>query len=112
MAGLDSGSKDYRNDKDLLIRFYRMNMKRQKSPDIQLVITAALKKEIPGKWLDSHNIGFFTLAALKAGAINRLNTSDRGILVVITGAGLKASEEAACWIRDNLSPLFVLNIGS
>ena len=87
-------------------------MKRQKSPDIQLVLTTALKKEIPGDWLDSHNIGFFTLAALKAGAINRLNTSDRGILVVITGAGLKAAEEAACWIRDNLSPLFVLNIGT
>ncbi len=87
-------------------------MKKQKSPDIQLVITAALKKEIPGKWLDSHNIRFFTLAALKAGAINRLNTSDRGILVVITGVGLKTSEEAACWIRDNLNPLFVLNIGS
>jgi glycosyltransferase involved in cell wall biosynthesis len=87
-------------------------MKKQKSPDIQLVITAALKKEIPVKWLDSHNIGFFTLAALKAGAINRLSTSTRGILGVITGVGIKASEETACWIRDNLSPLFVLNVGT
>ncbi|MEN8263835.1 MAG: glycosyltransferase [Nitrospirota bacterium] len=87
-------------------------MKRQESPDIQLVVTAALKKEIPADWLNSHHAGAYTLAALKSGAINRLNTSSRGILVVITGAGLKASEEAACWIRDNLNPLFVLNIGT
>ena len=87
-------------------------MKRQKSPEIQLVVTAALKKEIPVDWLNSHHAGAYTLTALKAGAINRLNTSNRGILVVITGVGLKAAEEAACWIRDIINPLFVLNIGT
>jgi glycosyltransferase involved in cell wall biosynthesis len=34
------------------------------------------------------------------------------MLIVITGAGMKASEEAACWIRDTIAPLFVINLGT
>ncbi len=79
---------------------------------IQLVITAALQKEIPKKWLESHNIPVHSLAALKSGSLSRLHSSHKGILTVITGAGLKASEEAALWIQDNLTPLFVVNIGT
>lgn len=79
---------------------------------IQLVITAALKKEIPGKWLQSHNVPVHSLAALKSGALRQISSSSPGILVIITGAGLKAGEQAALWIRDNLTPLFVVNIGT
>lgn len=80
--------------------------------NIQLVITAALGKELPLNWLNSHNIPVHTLAALKSGAVNKRSEKQPGILVVITGVGLKASEEAARWIRDNVRPLFVVNIGT
>lgn len=87
-------------------------MKKRKSSDIQLVITVALKKEVPGKWLESCNVPVHTLSALKSGALSRMNDSSRGMLVVITGAGLRASEYAALWIRDNLAPLYIVNIGT
>ena len=79
---------------------------------IQLVITAALRKEIPSDWLMSRRVPVHTLAALKSGALRQHNGTYTGILVVITGAGLKVSEETACWIRDHLNPLFVINIGT
>ena len=84
-------------------------MNNDKHSAIQLVITFALKKEIPKEWLESCNVPVHTLAAVRSGA---LTNSNSGMFVLITGAGLKASEEAACWIRDNLGPLFVLNIGT
>jgi hypothetical protein len=62
---------------------------RRKS-DIQLVITAALRKELPVNWLNAHNIPVHTLVALKSGAINKHHENQPGILVVITGFGLKA----------------------
>ena len=93
------------------------------SPDIKLVITIALKKEVPKEWFASH-MPVHTLTSLKAGTLksgspHRFTLRGksktwglRGMLIVITGAGLDASEEASCWIRDNLSPLFVVNIGT
>jgi GT2 family glycosyltransferase len=87
-----------------------MNIKR--SSLIQLVITAALKKEMPKDWFTARHVPVHTLAALKSGALSQADRAHAGILVLITGPGLKASEEAACWIGDNLSPLFVLNIGT
>jgi len=84
-------------------------MNNDKHSEIQLVITFALKKEIPKEWLESRNVPVHTLAAVRSGA---LKNSNPGMFVLITGAGLKASEEAACWIRDNLKTLFVLNIGT
>ncbi len=79
--------------------------------DIQLVITAALKKEMPWDRLTACHVPVHTLTALKSGALSQ-GISHSGILVVITGAGMKQSDEAACWIRDNINPLFVLNIGT
>ncbi len=79
---------------------------------IQLVFTTALQKEMPKKWLESHNIPVHSLAALKSGALSLLNDSHKGILAIITGAGMKASEEAALWIKDNLTPLYIVNIGT
>ncbi len=82
-------------------------MKKRNAPDIKLVITIALKKEIPKEWSAAH-MPVHTLASLKAGALKR----DCGMLIVITGYGPDASKEAACWIRDKLKPLFVVNIGT
>jgi glycosyltransferase involved in cell wall biosynthesis len=87
-------------------------MKNLKISDIKLVITVALRKEIPKEWFISRNVPVFNLSALKSGALEQISSSSTGILVVITGVGRKASEEAACWIRNNSSPLFVINIGT
>jgi len=87
-------------------------MKKSKVSGIKFVITIALKKEMPKDWLLSHYIPVHTFAALKSGALSKQDSINSGILAVITGAGYKASEEAAFWIKDNLNPLFVLNIGT
>ena len=79
---------------------------------LRLVVTMALRKEVPREWLESRGVPVLTLKALKAGALSSVDGSARGVLVIITGAGPEASEEAAWWIRDNLEPLFVLNIGT
>ncbi|MBI4849022.1 MAG: glycosyltransferase [Nitrospirae bacterium] len=85
-------------------------MKKPGPQPFKLIILAALKKEVPKDLLASHGIPVHTLAALKAGALDQRSPS--GIMVVITGVGHKASEEAARYVRDNLAPLFVLNIGT
>ncbi len=85
-------------------------MKRTDPADIQLVITVALKKEIPRDLPAARRVPVHTLAALKSGA--RPQDGRSGILVLITGAGPEAGREAACWIRGNLKPLYVLNVGT
>jgi glycosyltransferase involved in cell wall biosynthesis/nucleoside phosphorylase len=87
-------------------------MKRNKISDIQLIITAALKKEIPKNWLESHDVPVHSLAALKSGALQQATGPSRGMLVIITGVGPGASEDAALWIRETMTPLFVVNIGT
>ncbi len=87
-------------------------MRKTQASDIKLVITVALKKEIPKDWFLSHCIPVHTFAALRSGALDKRDSVNAGILVVITGTGYKASEEAALWIKDNLNPLFVFNIGT
>ncbi|UCH80266.1 MAG: glycosyltransferase [Nitrospiraceae bacterium] len=87
-----------------------MNLKKKK--DIQLVITFALKKEVPVNFFDSHGVPVYTLAALKSGVLRQRHQAGIGILAVVTGSGLQASEEAAMWIRDNISPCFVINVGT
>ncbi|RJQ13965.1 MAG: hypothetical protein C4560_13315 [Nitrospiraceae bacterium] len=84
----------------------------EKTPDYRLVITIALKKEVPEGCLISHHIPVCTLASLKSGALRRKNAPNADMLIIITGAGHTASEEAACWIRDNINPLHVVNIGT
>jgi glycosyltransferase involved in cell wall biosynthesis len=85
---------------------------RKKTPSFQLVFTVALKKELPAQWLDTHNIPVYTLEALKSGAIGLNHSHPCGVLLLITGTGPGASEEAACWLRDHVTPLFVINIGT
>jgi glycosyltransferase involved in cell wall biosynthesis len=93
-------------------KVFKREMKKLKFSGIKLIITIALRKEIPKDWFLSHQIPVHTITALKSGALNQQDSINAGILVVITGAGYKASEEAAFWIMDNLNPLFVFNIGT
>jgi glycosyltransferase involved in cell wall biosynthesis len=85
---------------------------KNKTSDIKLVITIALKREVPKDWCESRGIPVHTLAALKSGAVKQKACAASGILVVITGAGLEASEKASCWVRDYVNPLFAVNLGT
>ncbi|MBC8412412.1 glycosyltransferase [bacterium] len=87
-------------------------MKHGKANEIQLVITIALKKELPLTWLRERHIEIHTLQALNSGAMTNGSSESRGILILITGPGLSASRESALWILRNLQPLFVINIGT
>ena len=90
-------------------------MNRMKRSDLQqykLIITVALKKEVPKEWFVSHGMPVYTLEALRSGALSLTSEPVKGIMIIITGAGPEASYEAACRIRDNLDPLYVLNVGT
>lgn len=80
--------------------------------DIKFVLTIALKKELPKEVMASCGFPVHTLAAVKSGSLKKLSSLQTGVLVLVTGAGLQAGEEAACWIRDNIDPCFVVNIGT
>jgi nucleoside phosphorylase len=83
-----------------------------KRHDFKLILTVALKKEIPKDWLLSLDVPVFSLSSLRSGALSQIRTVHKGMLVLLTGAGLKASKEAARWVLDKLKPFSVLNIGS
>jgi glycosyltransferase involved in cell wall biosynthesis/nucleoside phosphorylase len=84
-------------------------MKRQGMSDYTLVLTAAFKKELPMDWLHENNIPVITLPY----DISKIpGDSHISVLVVITSPGMDASERAARWIRDNINPLYVINIGT
>ena len=87
-------------------------MKKISPSDIELVVTVALRKELPMDWLRSCRVSVHTLAAATSGALHRPGERRRGILFLVTGAGPDASQGAARWIRSALSPLFVLNVGT
>ena len=91
---------------------YPKGMQRQTKNPVQLVITCALKKEVPADWLAERGIPLYSLKSLKSGGATHLRSMGCGMMVLITGSGLKASEEAASWIRDTLAPLFVINMGT
>ncbi|MFC1752036.1 glycosyltransferase [Thermoproteota archaeon] len=79
---------------------------------IQLVITAALDKELPIPWIRSKGFPVFHITALDSGILKTLTPETPGVLFVITGTGLSASKKAAIWIKNNLNPLFVVNLGT
>jgi len=78
----------------------------------ELVITVALGRELPRDWLAERHVQIHRLRALQSGAYKARTGPNEGVLVVLTGVGLAASKASAEWIRDNLQPLFVLNIGT
>ncbi|MFC1617289.1 glycosyltransferase [Candidatus Margulisiibacteriota bacterium] len=79
---------------------------------VKLVFTVALKSEIPIDYLSSFSIPVYTLKALKSGILRNINPDKVGMLFVITGPGLENSKKAALWIRDNINPLYVINLGT
>jgi glycosyltransferase involved in cell wall biosynthesis len=87
-------------------------MNQNKTGEIKLAVTVALKKEVPHDWFMSQDVPVMTLKSLKAGALGSLRRDHRGIMVVITGTGPYEAKEAAQWISNNLKPLFVINIGT
>ena len=78
----------------------------------KLVITIALKKEVPKEWFREIEIPVYSLAALNSGILKGNSGFLKGIIVVVTGPGLNQSENAACWICDNMEPHFVVNLGT
>ncbi|MFQ5903578.1 MAG: glycosyltransferase [Candidatus Binatia bacterium] len=90
-------------------------MKSISKPSIQLVLTVALKEELPLDWLASLDVEIFTLKALKAGAWkgpSQNKSSKKSVLFIISGVGAAAARETALWIQKNLQPLFVVNLGT
>ena len=80
--------------------------------DFQLIFTIALKKELPKDYIESCGYPVATLKALNSGALNKLNNTSRGVLFIITGVGLEKSRKAAEFIKENISPIYVVNIGT
>lgn len=82
------------------------------SKTYKLVFTVAVKAELPKELYAKANV--LTIRALKSGALRGSHSHGKseGVLFVITGVGLRKAKEAAEWIRNNISPLFVVNIGA
>lgn len=90
-------------------------MKNPSNPPIQLVFTVALQEELPLDWLASLEVEVFTFKALKSGAWkgrSRRHSGQKGLLFIVSGVGAAAARETALWIRENLQPLFVVNLGT
>ncbi len=79
----------------------------------KLIITVSLKKELPLEWLKQRGLTILTTEAIESGALKGL---DKGMikdpLIVITGVGPEQAKRAAKVIATELSPLFVLHIGT
>lgn len=84
------------------------------SYSIELIITVAVKAELPIEWLRDRHLRIHTLAAVKAGVLKSKPEThiNSGMICIITGVGPRASRETAKWISANLQPFMVLNIGT
>jgi len=81
----------------------------------QLVITVALKAELPIDWLHTHDIPVLSYNKLANCAPQEVRdqVGDAGIVVVITGVGPTLSQACAQWIKTVLpAVLYVVNIGA
>ena len=82
-----------------------------KPEEIKLVVTVALKEELPLQWLRHCGAAVVSLRAVLSSDLRPLKGAEKGILFLITGPGRENSLRAAEWIKHCLRPLFVLNIG-
>jgi len=80
--------------------------------DFKLVVTCAVIDELPKEFLKQQGVAILSLKAALSHDIRALKKASKGILFLITGVGRNNSTKAIKWIKDNLSPLFVLNIGA
>lgn len=93
----------------------KLKIRLKSENNIRLVVTAALKSELPIAWLKSVNVRALGMGSLKAGGVGRgldASRENAGVLFVITGVGPTSSRAAAEWIANNIRPLYVVNIGS
>lgn len=79
---------------------------------VSLVVTAALRHELPVDWLLCRDVRVHSLRALQSGALHRRRGRNGGVLFVVTGVGPAASRAAALWIKERVAPLFVVNVGT
>ncbi len=79
--------------------------------EFKLVITCALREELPVEYFRAQGVPVLSLKAALASDLRSLNMVHKGMLVLITGPGRDNSLRAVRWIKENLRPLFVLNIG-
>ncbi len=79
---------------------------------IKLVITIALKKEIPLFWLRDNHFSPITFKSIASGNPLPAEAAESPVLTLITSYGLDHSAQAAQWIRDVVKPDYVVNIGS
>lgn len=75
------------------------------SQNPELIITVATKSECPSQVVHA------TIQALESGILNKLPIT-KNVLFIITGVGPKAIARTSKWIKANLSPLYILNIGT
>jgi len=88
-----------------LFSFYNMNMSGF------LVVTVALKSEVPVEWLRQHRVPVLTAKDIEDGRLSEA-LKQRGMISVVTGVGYENSRNAALKILEKLKPGFVFNIGS
>ena len=79
---------------------------------IKLVITIALKKEIPLLWLRDNHFSPITFKSIASGNPLPSEAAQSPVLTLITRYGLDNSAQAAQWVRDVVKPDYVVNIGS
>lgn len=77
----------------------------------KLVITCALKQELPLEWIKELGYPIVTLQGLQSGILESLETT-KSILFVVTGVGANASKKSALLIRDLIKPTYVVNLGT
>ncbi len=79
---------------------------------IDLVFTVALAAEIPIRWLRAQGVRVCEFEKLRGGAVPKATGRNAGVLFLLTGMGPEAARRAARWIREELEPRFVVNLGT
>ena len=78
----------------------------------KLVITAAVRDELPISFIKECGCPVVTTKALRSGICGSFRKGREGIVFVITGVGKEKSRQAAEAICEHLSPLAVVNVGT
>lgn len=79
--------------------------------EYELVITVALKAELPLAWLKENDIPVLTIAGIKAGILNKTQFP-LNIVIVLTGVGEEKNGTAISTIINHLKPIYICNIGT
>lgn len=80
--------------------------------EFKFVVTVALKQELDLEWLSKNNIPCVTYKAINSGILSQYKNNQSSVLVIVTGVGADVSFNVACFIRDKLKPMYVINFGT